>query len=239
MAQELWLSNKQLSQLKYLDAQFIASSGMEDAVSSGVMRGRPFGGVSITWSSDLNHIITPLTDYKHKHVVAIKMSTTSKCVVFICVYMPFLDSRKRDICRTETLETLSMIEQIISDHPDHLFVIGGDLNCELDGGSPLDNYWSSFTTKNKFAYCSGFFGSPGYTYHHKSLNQRKKNDHFIVSEEIYNSSICSDHKINEDGHNPSDHLPILMSMCLEVQTAKQEAQIPLSTPKLRWSKLSP
>ena len=153
MAQELWLawlSNNQLSQLNQLDVEFIAHSGMEEAVSSGVLRGRPFGGVSISWSRDLNHVITLLTEYKHKRVVAIKLATTSKHVVFISVYMPFLDSRKRDTSIAESIETISMIEKIIDDHPHHLFVLGGDLNCELYGNSPFDDLWRNFANKKIF-----------------------------------------------------------------------------------------
>ena len=60
MGQEHWLSNKQLHNLQYLNTEYIARSGMEDAVSSGVLRGRPFGGVCIAWASDLNHAVIPL-----------------------------------------------------------------------------------------------------------------------------------------------------------------------------------
>ena len=67
MAQELWLTEKQLTQHQ-LGTSFVVRSGMEEAVSSGVMRGRPFGGVSIAWSPDLNHVITPLPNYKHRRV---------------------------------------------------------------------------------------------------------------------------------------------------------------------------
>ena len=76
--QEHWLSNKQLPQLQKLNAQYVARSGMEDAVSAGVMRGRPHGGVRILWSRDLNHVITPLTDYKHKRVVAVAVYNKRK-----------------------------------------------------------------------------------------------------------------------------------------------------------------
>ena len=138
MGQEHWLSDKQMHQLQYLNAQYISRSGMEDAVSSGVLRGRPYGGVCITWSSDLNHVITPLSQYKHKRVVAVQLATSQKHVILISVYMPFLDSRKRDECRAEALDTISMIEMIIEDHPQHLVVIGGDINCELNGHSPFD-----------------------------------------------------------------------------------------------------
>ena len=210
--QEHWLSEKQLPLMQKLNGQSFARSGMEDAVSSGVLRGRPFGGVSITWSHDLNHVLTPLTKFKHKRVVAVELETTDKNIIFISVYMPFLDSRNRETCRTEAFETLSMIDTIIEENPHHLFVIGGDLNCELTGESPFDSLWCNFITKNRLSYCRNLFASPGFTYHHESLGQKKFNDHFIVSNEIYNDGCCSNHEIMEDGDNPSDHLPIKMSM---------------------------
>ena len=66
MGQEIWLTEQQLSNMSILGTQFVARSGMEDAISSGILRGRPFGGVSIAWSPDLNSIIKPLVNFKHK-----------------------------------------------------------------------------------------------------------------------------------------------------------------------------
>ena len=58
MGQELWLMERQLPLLAELGVQFAARSGMENAVSSGVHSGRPFGGsalhghqTSTTWLS--------------------------------------------------------------------------------------------------------------------------------------------------------------------------------------------
>ena len=45
----IWLSEKQLPTLHQLGTKFTAISGMEDAVSSGILAGRPLGGVSISW----------------------------------------------------------------------------------------------------------------------------------------------------------------------------------------------
>ena len=53
-------SEKQIPTLQQLGTQYIARSGMEQAVSSGILVGRPFGGVSIAWSPSLNHLIMPL-----------------------------------------------------------------------------------------------------------------------------------------------------------------------------------
>ena len=156
MAQELWLSERQIPQMHQLGVQFVARSGMEEAASSGVFRGRPFGGVSIAWSGDLNHVISPLTNYKHKRVVAIEMTTADASILFITMYMPFFDSSNRDTCMVETIDALSMLDLIIHDHPQHLVVIGGDCNTELRGDSPFDSLWQDFSTKHQLAYCSQF-----------------------------------------------------------------------------------
>ena len=75
-------------------------------------------------------------------------------------------SRNRDRCRSEAFETISMIDSTIDDHPYHLFVIWGDLNCQLNSESPFDNLWDDLSSKHNFVYCSHRFGAPGYTYCH-------------------------------------------------------------------------
>ena len=152
--------------------------------------------------------------------------------------MPFLDSRKREMCRAETVETIAMIESIIDDHPNHLFVISGDLTCELNGNSPFDENWNNLASRKQLTYCSHLFSSPGYTYHHETLGQKKLNDHFIVSRGISESAICSNHTIIEDGQNPSDHLPISMIMSIEIQPCHQDENEPIQVPTLKWSKVS-
>ena len=173
MGQELWLSEKQLPQMQQLNTQFVARSGMEQAVSAGLLRGRPFGGVSIAWSHDLDHVINPVSNYRHKRVVAVELQTDNDKFLLISVYMPFYDARKREQCLAETIDTLSMIELLIADHPGHLVIIGGDLNTELKGNSPFDALWQDVTTRKQLAYCIGLASAPDYTYHHASLGKKK------------------------------------------------------------------
>ena len=238
MAQELWLSEQQLPQLQKLDAQYVARSGMEDAISSGILKGRPFGGVSITWSHDLNHVVTPLTNYQHKRVVAVEMVTADCNYLFISVYMPFYDSRNRDATIVETIDTIAMLDLIIHDHPRHRIVIGGDLNTELRDQSPFDPPWRDFVSKNKLAYCSQFLPPNAYTYHHVSLGHKKLNDHFLISQSIASENISHDHKIFVDGDNPSDHLPITMKMRLRFKNHDTKEKGPQKPPQLVWKKVS-
>ena len=238
MAQEHWLTEQQLQQLNQLDSQYVARSGMENAVSAGILRGRPHGGVSIAWSRDLNHVIMPLSNYKHKRVVCVQLQAADRKILFISVYMPFYDSSNRAACLVETIDTLSMLDLIINDHPQHQVVLGGDLNTELKGDSPFDPLWTEFVSKNGLAYCNEFLPPSSYTYHHVSLGHKKLNDHFIVSRGLLEDRTCHGHKILQDGDNPSDHLPISMKMKIKFKNQNILSTPSRNPPRLVWAKVA-
>ena len=238
MGQELWLSEKQLSSLHQLDTQFVARSGMEDSISQGIYRGRPHGGVSISWSSMLNHLISPLTHFRHKRVVGIELKTKEQPFLVICVYMPFFNASQRAECVSETIDAISMMETMIAEYPNHSVIIGGDLNTEMKGDSPLDPYWDSFLEKFQLTSCDSLFPADSFTYHHESLNQKKWNDHFIASKSIFENNVLTDPQILSHGDNPSDHLPITMSLSAELQDSLEEQSEAIRDPTLKWEKLS-
>ena len=148
-----------------------------------------------------------------------------------------MDSNNRTTCIAEYIDAVSMIETIISDHPNHLFVLGGDLNCELTGDSPFDDIWKDFVLNNQFAYCS-ISSSPGFTYHHAKLGHKKMNDHFLVSHDLISDGNCAKRSILDDGENPSDHLPITMSMSVTIPSKRVDSAPATSVPTLRWNKVS-
>ena len=238
MGQELWLSEKQLAELHQLDARFVARSVMQEALSSGILRGRPFGGVSIAWSNDLDHAMIPLANYRHKRVVAAQLKTENENILFISIYMPFYDSSKRQECLAETADALSMIELLIDEHPEDMIIIGGDLNTELKGVSPYDNLWNDLMARKQLAYCSRLFPSTAYTYHHVSLGHKKMNDHFVVSQRVLSGGFTKEHKIIDEGENISDHLPITMKISVQIPNSIQIQKSSDLRSKLNWSKLS-
>ena len=96
LGQETWLTEKQFPLMSSLGTQFVARSSMEDAISSGVFRGRPFSGVSIAWSPNLNGSVSPLTNFRHKRVVGVELNSNNNKTLIINVYMPFYDASKRE-----------------------------------------------------------------------------------------------------------------------------------------------
>ena len=237
LGQETWLTEKQFPLLNSLGTQFVARSSMEDAISSGVLRGRPFGGVSIAWSPKLNGIVCPLTNFRHKRVVGVEINANNNKTLLVNVYMPFYDASRREECLVETLDAISMIETILEAHPLHSIIIGGDLNCELKGDSAFDSYWDELKVKYNLICCDGFITeNDAYTYCHDSLDQRKWNDHFFISSHL--SHLTSNHSILNDGDNPSDHLPLLFSINLPIKDLVPTSESVTRPAKLRWEKLN-
>ena len=238
MAQEIWLQEKQLPMLQQLGTQFVAASGMENSVSRSVMSGRPFGGVSIAWSPDLDCSISPISNFRHKRIVGVELKGETDDFLLLCAYMPFFDSSNRAECMSETIDALSMIETIIDQFPSHAVIIGGDMNTEFKGSSPFDPLWSDLMAKYDLSTCDHFLPSTTTTYHHQSMDHRKWNDHFVVSRKVLSRSILSNHEVLDEGDNVSDHLPITMRLTAQLQTmiSSPEAQRPRS--KLRWDKLN-
>ena len=238
MGQEHWLSKQQIPTMTKLGTQFVARSGMENAISSGILIGRPFGGVSIAWSPQIDHHINPISNYRHKRVVGVELIGEEKSFLLICVYMPFYNSSRRAECMTETIDTLSMIETIIEAHPQHEIIIGGDTNCEFNGLSPYDQMWGDLLTKYDLTTCDSFYPSSSFTYHHNSLNHHKWNDHFVVSKSLIASACLSNHHIKDDGDNPSDHLPIIMTLSAKIKTREHEQNPSQFKESLKWEKIS-
>ena len=152
--------------------------------------------------------------------------------------MPFLDSGNRAQSISETIDAISMIESIIVDHPHHSVVIGGDLNTELKNESPFDPYWNALMTNHNLSGCANLFTGPTYTYHHQSLDQKKFNDHFIVSKRLLDERVCDGHRILEDGENPSNHLPITMWLRVDASRGCNLAKQSIAPETLKWTKVS-
>ena len=238
MAQELWLPEKRLSDLSQLGVQFCAQSGMENAFSSGIYGGRPHGGVSIAWSPNLDHVVRPLVNYKHKRIVCVEMAAKPDSILLASIYMPFYDASKRQECIAETIECITMLEEILSDHPCHKVIIGGDLNTELRGPQPFDQLWKDFMEKFDLICCDRLISNDthtlNYTYAHDTLNQRKWNDHFLISSSLESST--DSHEIMDSGDNPSDHLPVTFKLSANLSAEPQKAESSDSAPSLKWEK---
>ena len=119
------------------------SSAMSSSVESGIIRGRPFGGIAMLINNNLQKFTR--TVYSADRCVIVKLFD----YLLVNVYLP---------C-SGTLDRLLIIEDIfnelteqLSNFSDCVIVIGGDWNCELDSSDDAAVLVNNFF--NDALYCS-------------------------------------------------------------------------------------
>ena len=136
----------------------------------------------------------------------------------------------------EAMDTISVIDLLIEEYPNHHVIIGGDLNTEMKGESPFDKLWTELNSKNAFTFCNNVVSGPHYTYRHDSLNQTKFNDHLIVSVDL--ASQISNIRVLDEGDNNSDHLPLMMNVSIKTKDYQASEPISMATKSLHWNKMT-
>jgi len=126
--QEHWLSPGKMAQLENFSPSYLTFgvSGMEEKLSAGILRGRPFGGAAILVHSSLGAATTPLLVTERLNVVRIFN------VLFINVYCPTRSLGNRAI----TASMLGEIETVLGMCKDCEVVMGGT-STWISGMSPL------------------------------------------------------------------------------------------------------
>jgi len=193
------------------------------------LSGRPFGGCAILWRSDLNADVK-IIDTSSRRMCAIKMITALIRLLFINVYMPY----EGDDCMTdEFADQLSIIEDIISSHPDCHVIVGGDFNVDLARmwahTAMLDSFCTNLNLNIALRHdkCNTDFS------YHFNMNGFNVLDHFLLSGTLYNISIESIHVLH-DVDNSSDHDPIVLRLLLDVLYVGFADKV--HTPYVSWSK---
>ena len=133
--QEHWLSSIDFSKLTNLDNNFtvLCSSAMEDVLSKGPLRGRPFGGVAIFIRNSIIKKLKVIGIRERSIIVQINN------MLLLNVYMPCNDP---DIF-ADVLGGISDILANIDRSVLHT-VLAGDFNCSPVDGSTIGNLLNTF-----------------------------------------------------------------------------------------------
>ena len=199
LLQEHWLTPANLNKFDIFSNYFaFGTSAMSSAVESGILYGRPFGGVMAL----INNNLRPYTQsvFSNDRCTIIKLFN----YVIINVYLPCSGSPDRLLILDNLLSEISIQ---LDNFSDCVFLLGGDFNCNVDHNDPASRIVNSFIMENKLVRCDECVGPKAeYTYSNESLNCRSCIDFFFVSDSDRN---CIDKfKVIDEGSNLSDHLPI-------------------------------
>jgi len=200
MLQEHWLPPCNLNRFDkmYLDYFTFGSSAMISSTESGLLSGRPFGGVMMLINKDLQRFTQTL--YSSERCIIVKILN----YLLVNVYLP---------C-TGTVNRLLLIEDVLNDISNYLsdyrgctLLIGGDFNCDLDGISQAAEVINNFASDSCLVRCDKLAGChKSNTYVNTALDCSSCVDYFLLSD----TSKFIKFEVLDEGSNLSDHLPITL-----------------------------
>ena len=214
LVQESWLTPANLFKINNFSPMYssFGMSSMEKAVSSGILRGRPFGGQHILVKSDLCKYISHVNCADRFVIVVFKN------IVVLNVYLPSVVSVE-DECRLEELLTAinDALDVAIASVTSPILIVGGDFNLDFDSASRSSIMLHEFRKQRALTLCNKLLSSRSalnYSYHHETLKQRSLIDYFLIQDSCWLSS----YSILDIPFNLSDHLVVEISIhyCLNV-----------------------
>ena len=228
MLQEHWLTPANLPKLDDSFPQYLCfgTSAMCSAVESGILYGRPFGGVAILVSKQLVSY-AQLVFASDRYVIA-----TVGDMLVVNVYLPCVGTDNRLFIVEETLCSIS---DWLSKYTDRPVLLGGDFNVDLDKTNPVSDLINNFCVDNSFHRCDLLqaTGSKRCTYFNEAMGYGSTIDYFLVS----NSDVASDFEILDNFMNLSDHLPLSVNCACNISNCNVVDPVEtdnMSVFSLRW-----
>jgi len=187
LLQEHWLTPTNLYKFEtcFNDCVCFRLSAMNSAVESGVLYGRPYGGVMTLVTKKLQKCTKVF--YATKGCVVVSVGN----LIVFNVYLPCSGTDDRIyLCE----EIVNDILEWISKYPDHVVIVGGDLNSNLDETNPVFNLINQFVADAGLLRCDNSSGAMTVnreciiTYLNESIGCGITIEYFSVSDSTYVSS---------------------------------------------------
>jgi len=233
LLQEHWLTPANLGRF---DVEFpgyvcFGSSAMRSCVESGVLYGRPFGGVTILVNKRLQQC-TEILCCSDRYV-----AVTVGNVLIFNIYLPCVGTPDR---QSIVDQLLLEIHDYMSRYRSYYIILGGDFNTDLDKHSQTSLVINQFSDDNALYRCDSLFGScdKQYTYYNEAQGSGSTIDYFLIN--VRNA--VSLYEVINRGSNLSDHSPICIKcsgVCLSNNrvihsNTKDAASGEANVKQLRW-----
>ena len=134
--QEHWLRSDELDKFNIINADFNyhAVSAMDIAVSLGILKGRPFGGVGFLWRKCFDSNIQVLSNDPADGCLVIKLNINSRSILLFNMYFSCFEPGAD--YRSEITYYMGFIENILDTVSHTDVVILGDTNFPLNSSNP-------------------------------------------------------------------------------------------------------
>ena len=223
--QETWLREDELYKLNLIqqDFQCCAASGMNDALSKSILKGRPFGGVAFLYHNSLSRCIEFIGCSSDNRCIVIKLSINNLVLLLFNVYFPCFENSLE--YRDELSALTGFIEDTLNRCSYNGAVILGDTNFDITPGHSGYSILDSLLSSANMSACDDLVSGSiiTNTYVNEALGCSSRIDHFFMSNHL--KGCIKSVSVVDSCINTSDHRPI--SLKLDLAGMSQAA--PLNT----------
>ena len=212
LLQEHWLTPANMHNFDsyFVDYFSFGCSAMAKTVETGMLRGRPFGGV-ITLINNALRKITKTIHCTDRYVV-----TRVANYLFVNVYLPCIGTPDRILICDDILCEIFEWSRYYSDCK---IVMAGDFNVSLDSCDEVAKRISVFASDCCMCRCDDIFPSQKTaTYINLSLQQESRIDYCLTSSP---NSIIKFNVLDPD-INFSDHVPLFIEISCSISTDNED-----------------
>ena len=177
--QEHWLRNDELDKLALAHPDFnhAAVSGMDKAMSRGLLVGRPFGGIGFLWHNSLTKHIQIVKRDPEGRCMILKLSVAGHSLLVCNLYLPCFDGAD---CLSEVNYYVGFLTETFESVYYTDIVLLGDFNFELHNLCNRYTVFKHMLDRFNLTACSNFIGSLNYpTYVNDALGHKSHIDHFL------------------------------------------------------------
>lgn len=201
LLQEHWLTPANLDKLHELLPQYtcFCSSAMRSAVESGLLYGRPYGGVAVLVNNKLarcTEILCSVDRY-----IILSLGNT----LIVNLYLPCAGTADR----MDNIENIIFdVSEWIQKYNDRIVIIGGDFNTDLDKRNPASDFLNNFAREHALHRCTNRkrLGEKRFTFFNDTQGTQSEIDFFLCND----MNVVSDFDVLDQGCILSDHVPILV-----------------------------
>ena len=236
LLQETWLLNSNLLDLADIhdDYLFGGKSGVDS--TSGILSGRPHGGVAILWNKSLSHQVEVI-DIGNKRLFAIKIKLdTNETLLMINVYMP-CDNRSKSVVNEDYQTVIDDIEHVLLSLDYDSAIIYGDFNTCLNRNNAHSLLLTQFTVRNVlYNVWNHPKAKQDDTYINTALNQRSRIDHAYVTENLL--PCIQQFSVYHSPLNPSDHVPLVLQLQININRIHKHEYSQSSAENISWCRVT-
>ena len=225
LLQEHWLTPANLSKFDIFTDYFsFGCSALSESVASGILIGRPYGGVITLIKNELRN--STQTIHCADRYVLVKVHN----YVLANIYLPCTGTADRlSICQDVVNEIWSWCDKFTNYH----LIVAGDFNVNLDKDDIISNIINSFISEHSLIRCDDLFpASKVATYVNDALGHQSNVDYIVTS----SPADIVRYEVLDVDINFSDHLPLLtIFACSATTLANNRGQSGIApSTQLRW-----